>query len=304
MTAKKKDLAEKTIITQVGKLEEAGEKRAYILFLAGPLVGKLMELKEGEAILGRAPDAGIPINDGRVSRQHLSLEVAESGTTLTDLGSTNGTYVNGQRVQTHVLQDGDKVQISSQTIFKFAYQDNLENIFHKELYKMAVIDAVTGVFNKRYFSDRLKEELAHARRAKVPLSLMMLDVDFFKKINDTHGHLAGDFALAHIAKTVQKMVRVSDVFARYGGEEFVILLRNTDEKGAAQLAERIRRTVEISPASFEAHTLPITISLGVASLSETDYASPEVFIEAADSYLYQSKQGGRNRVTSKNFRSA
>lgn len=300
---KKQETAEKTIITQVERVEEIGEKHAYILFLAGPLVGKLLELKPGETILGRAPDIDIPVNDSRVSRQHLSITVSEAGTTLTDLGSTNGTFVNGQRVQIHLLQDGDKVQISSSTIFKFAYQDNLENIFHKELYKMAVIDPVTGIFNKRYFSDRLKEEFAHAQRASQPLVLIMMDVDFFKKINDTHGHLAGDFSLAHIAKTVQKMVRASDVFARYGGEEFAILLRNTDEKGASQLAERIRLMLEQSPATFESHTIPVTVSLGVASLSEGAYGTPEVFIEAADQYLYQSKQAGRNRVTSKNFTS-
>ncbi|MBI4125167.1 MAG: diguanylate cyclase [Deltaproteobacteria bacterium] len=300
----KKELAEKTVITEVGRVKEVGEKNAYILFLSGPLVGKLLELKAGETILGRSPDAAISVNDSRVSRQHISLTVSKAGTTLTDLGSTNGTFVNGGRVQTHLLQDGDKVQISSSTIFKFAYQDNLENIFHKELYKMAVIDAVTGVFNKRYFSDRLKEEFAHSKRARVPLALIMMDLDHFKKVNDTHGHLAGDFALAHIAKTVQKMVRASDVFARYGGEEFIILLRNTDEKGASQLAERIRLAVEQSPATFESHTIPVTVSLGVASLGEENYGSPEVFIEAADQYLYQSKQGGRNRVISGHYKSA
>lgn len=300
---KKQESGEKTVITQVGRIEETGEKNAYILFLSGPLVGKLHPLKEGETVLGRDPGAGIPINDARVSRHHVSITVAEAGTTLADLGSTNGTFVNGSRIQTHVLQDGDKIQISSSTIFKFAYQDNLENIFHKELYKMAVIDTVTGIFNKRYFLDRLKEEFSHSKRTQQPLSLAMMDLDHFKKINDTHGHLAGDFCLAHVAKTVQKMVRGADVLARYGGEEFVILLRNTDEKGASQLADRIRRMVEKSPAAFESHTLPITVSLGVASLLEEDCSSTDALIEAADRYLYQSKKEGRNRVTSKHFRS-
>lgn len=298
---KKPETVEKTIVTQVGKIEEVGEKRAYILFLSGPLVGKLHALKDGETILGRSPDIELNINDARVSRQHVSIQVSPQETLLTDLGSTNGTFVNGKRAQTHVLQDGDKIQISSSTIFKFAYQDNLENIFHKELYKMAVIDAVTGIFNKRYFLDRLKEEFSHSKRANQPLGLIMMDVDHFKNVNDTLGHLAGDFVLAHLAKLVHQMVRASDVFARYGGEEFIMLLRSTDEKGTLQLAERIRETVAKTPATFESHQIPLTVSLGVALLNEADFGTIEVFIEAADQYLYRSKQSGRNRVTSKDY---
>lgn len=301
---KKSDTVEKTIITSVGRIEPTGEKHAFILFLSGPLVGKLHELKEGETILGRAPEVDIAINDNRISRQHVAIQVQPGGTTLTDLGSTNGTFVNGRRVQNHLLKDGDKVQISSTTLFKFAYQDNLENIFHQELYKMAVLDAVTGVFNKRYFLDRLTEEFSHSKRAGLPLVLIMIDVDHFKKVNDTHGHLAGDCVLAHLAGAIKKMVRVSDILARYGGEEFALILRNTDEQGGSQMAERIRRNVEQNPAQFESASIPVTISLGVAALNEGEYTSPELFLEAADQYLYQSKEAGRNRVTSKNYRSA
>ncbi len=301
---KKKESVEKTIITQVGRIEEVGEKHAFILFLSGPLVGKLHELKEGETIIGRAPEANIPINDGRISRQHVAIQVQSGGgATLTDLGSTNGTFVNGRRIQTHILQDGDKIQLSSSTIFKFAHQDNLENVFHQELYKMAVLDAVTGAFNKRYFLDRLKEEFSHAKRANQPLSLIMMDIDHFKTINDTHGHLAGDFILAQLTAAVKQIVRASDIFARYGGEEFAAILRNTDEKGAAQLAERIRRIVEKTPAHFEQASIPVTVSLGVTSLDAEASQTDEDFIAAADRYLYQSKEKGRNRVTSKHFES-
>jgi len=297
----KQDPAEQTIVTKVEKMPTEAEKKAYILFLSGPLVGKLQQLKEGETVLGRAQEADVAINDNRISRRHVSITVNRGESTLRDLGSTNGTFVNGKRIEAHILKDGDKIQISSSTIFKFAYQDNLENIFHKELYKMAVVDAVTGVFNKRYFLDRLKEEFSHAKRTKQPLSLIMMDVDHFKKINDTHGHLVGDFVLTHLAQTVKKMVRGEDVFARYGGEEFVAVLRGTDEKGAYQLAERIRKTIEKTPATFESLTLSLTISLGIASLSEEEFGSPEAFIEAADQFLYKSKQAGRNRTNSKNF---
>jgi len=167
---------------------------------------------------------------------------------------------------------------------------------------MAVIDPVCGIHNKRYFLDRFKEEFNHAKRIGVPLSLIMLDLDFFKKINDTHGHLAGDFCLAHVANTIKKIVRLSDIFARYGGEEFVVVLRNTDEKGAWQMAERIRDLVEKSPANFEAIPIPITVSSGISTLTKKkEFTSQEAMIEKADSYLYKSKENGRNKSTSENF---
>lgn len=297
-----KETTEKTVVTNVGKIETTGEKNAYILFLSGPLVGKLHQLVEGETVLGRASDATLKIDDARISRQHLSIRVGPGGTTITDLGSTNGTYVNGKRIQTHILNDGDKIQISSNTIFKFAYQDNLENVFHKELYKMAVVDALTGVFNKRYFLDRLKEEFSHSRRVKHPLSLILFDVDFFKQVNDTHGHLVGDCALAHIAGIVRGMVRTSDVLARYGGEEFVMMLRNTDRAGGWQMAERIRKKVEGSPVQLESLNIPVTISLGVATLGPLqEFEAPERLIEAADRRLYRSKLEGRNRTTAEDM---
>lgn len=291
--------SDQTVVTQLEKIESSGEKHAYILFLSGPLVGKLHQLNEGETILGRAQDSTIAVEDNRISRHHIAIILQNGETVLKDLGSTNGTFVNGKRIQSTILKDGDKIQLSSTTVFKFAYQDKQENIFHKELYKMAVIDTVTSIFNKRYFVDRLKEEFSHSKRANLPLSLLMMDIDHFKKINDTHGHLAGDFALAHLAATIKPMLRQEDIFARYGGEEFVIILRGADAKGAFQLAERIRTTVEKSAVQFEALTIPMTISLGVATLGHSDFKTPEEFIAAADHYLYESKEGGRNRTSAK-----
>lgn len=289
-----------TLVTSIRAVDGNGDKQAYILFLSGPLVGKLCALQNGETVLGRSDEATIKINDGRISRRHVSLKVGDNGTVIADLGSTNGTYVNGNKVQSHTLQDGDKIQISSTTIFKFAYQDNIENIFHKELYKMAVIDPLTGAFNKRYFLDRLREEFSHALRSGQPLSLMMLDLDHFKQINDTHGHLVGDAALQHFAKLVQHQVRTSDIFARYGGEEFAAILRNSDAIGAFTLAERIRSAVQNTPGVVTGQSLPMTVSIGVATLGdEIDLKEPKDLIEVADGYLYQSKQRGRNRTTAK-----
>lgn len=299
MTEKKeKDIAEKTIITKVTKIDDESTKKAYILFLSGPLIGKLLQLNEGVTVIGRATDADIVIADARISRHHLKIDVQGEEVTVEDLGSTNGTYLNGVKRDKHKLSDGDKIQISSATVFKFALQDKTENIFHKELYRMAVIDPVTNIYNKRFFTERLNEEFSHSKRAKLNLSLLMIDIDHFKNVNDKHGHLAGDMILQQLAKIFKMMVREEDILARYGGEEFVAILRGTNKKGAYILAERIRNKVANDPFPFETHKIPITISIGIASLDEDkEHKDPETLIKDADEKLYYSKEHGRNRTT-------
>lgn len=298
MPKKEKDAAEKTIITQVTHVEGETTKRAYILFLSGPLIGKLFHLQDGCTSIGRATDADITVADPRISRHHSKIDVQAEDIIIEDLGSTNGTFVNGKRASRQKLSDGDKIQISSSTVFKFALQDKTENIFHKELYKMAVVDPVTNVYNKRFFIERLKEEFSHSRRSKIPMALLMVDVDFFKKVNDTHGHLAGDMLLHQLAKIMKDMIRNEDVLARYGGEEFAAILRGTNKTGAYNLAERIRQKVASAPLIFEEKKIPVTISIGVAALDDgLKHDTQEEFIKDADEKLYQSKQNGRNKTT-------
>lgn len=291
---------EKTIVTAIEKVGEGGQKQPYILFLSGPLIGKIHMLEEGTTSMGRGTDVTLPVNDNRVSRKHIEMIIAGDHVVLQDLGSTNGTFVNGKKVDQHVLADGDKIQISSNTIFKFALQDRTENVFHKELYKMAVVDAVTGIYNKRYFIERIKEELSHARRGKKALSLLMIDIDFFKQVNDTHGHLAGDMILQQVAQKLKGVVRAEDILARYGGEEFAILLRETTEANACLLAERMRILVADSSFAFEERPIPVTISIGIATHSDqTSFETCDALITASDECLYFSKEHGRNRIKSK-----
>lgn len=292
------DRIDKTVVSQIAELEE-GIKKAIILFLSGPLVGKIHVLEQGLTTVGRSPNNNITINDPRISRHHIKINVDGETVILEDLGSTNGTFINGSRAKVHQLQHGDKIQISSNTIFKFALQDKTENIFQEELYKMAVVDPVTNTYNKRFFLERLKEEFSHSRRAGISLSLLMIDIDFFKKVNDTYGHLTGDFVLYQLAKIFKSMMRTEDILARYGGEEFVAILRNTPEEGAFFLAERIRNAVAAKPIQFEEHQIPVTISIGVAVLDkEHDFKNIDEFIKLSDKNLYHSKENGRNRTTS------
>lgn len=290
---------EHTIVTSLDDFVEGeSEKQAYILFLTGPLVGKMHMLAQGKTSIGRSRDAVLTVNDNRISRLHVEIELNGNQVFVRDLGSTNGTYVNGKRVSELGLEDGDKIQVSSTTVFKFAWQDDTENIFHEELYKMAVVDTVTNIYNKRYLLDRLGEEFSHAKRTDLPLSLIMLDIDHFKSVNDTYGHLAGDMVLTQLARLLKEQKRAEDVLARYGGEEFGVLLRETNTEAAVALAERMRKIIDQETFVFQDQEIPVTISLGVATMTpERQFANEKELIHSADKALYESKEGGRNRVT-------
>ncbi|QQR80193.1 MAG: GGDEF domain-containing protein [Deltaproteobacteria bacterium] len=293
-----KDFEDQTIVTSIPDLNNEKEKHAYIIFLSGPLMGKIHLLSHGTVSLGRSNDVTIPINDLGISRFHAAIDYKNGHALLKDMGSTNGTYLNGQKVQSSELQDGDKIQISSSTILKYAYQDNIENIFHNELYKMAVVDALTGAYNKRYFEERLQEEFSYCIRNEVPLTLMMFDLDHFKNINDTYGHPAGDFVLEHISTLAKSIIRSEDILARVGGEEFIILLKATDIEGGLILAERLRRLVDESQFEFEGNTIHVTVSMGVATLNKkTSFSDAEALLKRADELLYNSKNSGRNQVS-------
>jgi two-component system cell cycle response regulator len=291
------DSFDKTIVTTIEKVDLDSDEKAYILFIAGPLIGKMFLLEEESTSIGRAEQADITIADSRISRKHIILHLERGQVVLEDLGSTNGTFVNGERIAKRVLQNGDKIHISSDTFFKFALGDEAERMFQQEMHEMANYDAVTGIFNKHVFLRRIQEELSYAKRSKWNLSLLMIDIDFFKKVNDTHGHMAGDFILQGVAQRIQKMVRDEDILARYGGEEFSVILRGTTKEGARTLAERIRLEVAQTPFVFEGTSIPITISTGGATLEGNNFATPEELIAQADACLYTSKEEGRNRVT-------
>jgi diguanylate cyclase (GGDEF)-like protein len=302
MVAKKKkdelQSMDETLTKPIFKIVEQQSKNAYILFLKGHLLGKLCTLEKGITVLGRSAQADIPLKDSGVSREHSEIKVDGEKVIIKDLGSTNGTFVNNKRITRHVLNDGDKIQISSATVFKFILSDESEKVFHDELYRMGVMDPVTNIYNKRYFTERLKQEFSLAKRNKTELSLIMIDLDFFKKINDTYGHLAGDFVLGKLSEVFSSLTRDEDIVARYGGEEFVAILPGSGEEGAVICAERIREKIAKTPLTFEGEKINITVSIGIATLDENNlFGSPEDFIEAADNCLYNSKKNGRNCTT-------
>ncbi|HVX94191.1 MAG TPA: GGDEF domain-containing protein [Polyangia bacterium] len=281
--------------TPIESDKEQKRNIAYLVVLAGVSAGEMFKLQLDKTIIGRGPRCAVRLNDEGVSREHCQLVREGEKVVLEDLGSTNGTFCNGIRVDRRELADGDKIMVGSTTILKFTYHDYLDEVFQRQMYESALRDGLTKVFNKKYFTDYLEKEFAYAARHSSPLALIFLDIDYFKRINDTHGHPAGDFVLSELSQLMATLVRTEDVLARFGGEEFTVLCRGTDVGGAKIVAERLRRTVEAHTFSFGAKTIPVTISLGIAGIdpSIVDHAQ---FLAAADKALYEAKRTGRNRV--------
>lgn len=287
--------------TAVPRLGGSSENHAFLLVLSGPQFGEVFSLASGrELVVGRREDCDVQIRDDGVSRKHAAILVKGSAATVRDLGSANGTWVDGKRTPEARLEDGVRVQIGGQTTLKFVWADELEARYQMRLAEGALQDPLTGLYNRRHFEERIASELAAAQRHGRPVSLLMCDVDHFKSINDAHGHLAGDEALKMVAFVLRGAVRKEDVLARYGGEEFVIVARETPLEGAQSLAERIRRAVEKSRCAWQGQDLGVTVSIGVTvSVGATEFVAGRTereLIEAADRALYLAKQGGRNRV--------
>jgi diguanylate cyclase (GGDEF)-like protein len=276
-------------------------KSAYLLVVStriGASTGRMFKLEREESVIGRSAEAEINLQDDGISRRHAKLLRAASGVyELVDLESTNGTFVNGQKIATpHLLKDGDKIQVGSTTVLVFSLQDQLEEQFQKSIYESATRDGLTRIYNKKYLLELLRKEHSYCIRHRVPLSLVLFDVDHFKRVNDTFGHQAGDQVLIRITEEILKVIRAEDVFARYGGEEFAILLRESTEEQAMVCAERCRRAIELATLSFRNSPIKVTISLGAATLKDAEYAQPEDMVAAADKNLYAAKRGGRNKA--------
>jgi diguanylate cyclase (GGDEF)-like protein len=271
--------------------------RAYLVVLAGASVGEMYKVEGDKTIIGRGQKAQVRLLDDGISREHAQVVVEGNKIYLQDLGSTNGTFCNGLKVDRRELADGDKILVGSTTILKFTYHDNLDEIFQKQMYESALRDGLTKAFNKKYFTDRLESELTFSIRHTAALTLVMFDIDHFKKVNDTYGHQAGDMVLSEISTLLTATLRAEDVFARYGGEEFAVICRGTDLSQAQIVGERMRKAVEGHRFVHEGTQIPITISVGIAGMPDPAIKDATDLVARADKALYQSKHGGRNRVT-------
>ncbi|MCU0703858.1 MAG: diguanylate cyclase [Fimbriiglobus sp.] len=264
------------------------------IYPTGPQMGARYVLKE-TAVIGRTDDCQVRNTDASVSRAHARLDCRDDGYYVTDLGSTNGTFVNNTPVTEALLRDGDYLRIGN-CIYRFLEGGNIEAEYHEEIYRLTVQDGLTGLHNRRSLTEFLDRELSRAERHNRPLSLAIFDIDRFKAINDTHGHLAGDTILRQLAAILRPVVRKDELLARYGGEEFVMVLPETTGENAVKACERLRQIVSEHRFEYDGKPVPVTVSIGVAVNGPTA-DTPERLLRAADAKLYQAKAAGRNRVS-------
>ncbi|HEX9940980.1 MAG TPA: GGDEF domain-containing protein [Thermoanaerobaculia bacterium] len=276
------------------------ESEADVILIAHPesqRLGSRFRVSPGSTLeIGRSAAVGISLPEVMsISRKHARLRYVGSVVTLEDLGSTNGTFVNGQPVHGRtVLRSGDRFQTAA-VHFKFLHEADVESAYHLAIYDLVAKDGLTEIFNKRKFEEELQREYARAVRHQRPLSLIIFDLDEFKTINDTYGHLCGDFILKQVASLARDLVRPEQVLARVGGDEFVILAPETAAEGAEALASKLRERVGGYEHSYGDARIPVSCSFGIAQLGEA-MSSPQDLYQAADEALLLCKRSGKNRV--------
>jgi two-component system, cell cycle response regulator len=284
------------------------ERRPALVSLRGELLAVPIPLDRDEVTLGRALEADVRINDSRASRLHARITVERNAANnsvrciIRDLASTNGTLINGQTLTEAVLSEGDKISIGDQ-LFRFDMLDEIDREFQQQIHRLISHDELTGLLTSKSFFSELRREAAQAEVKSHPFCVLMMDVDHFKEVNDTYGHLVGSQTLEEIGGVIKRALRAGDVAARFGGEEFAAFLLDADYAQGLVAAERVRSAVQNYefPASrrdagVAAKTLRITISIGIAAYPD-DAKDPIELIELADSALYRAKRGGRNQIS-------
>ncbi len=266
-----------------------------VVVVQGPAAGVRVAL-DREVVIGRDPRCELPIGAADVSRRHARIVPDEDGHEVVDLGSTNGTWVNGHPITTRKLVPGDRIELGS-SVLRYLRQGEADAEDLATLADLARRDALTGLANRRAFEEALQREVARARRTGAALAVVALDIDHFKRVNDTLGHAAGDVVLAEVAARAQRALRAEDLLARIGGEELAALLPGATLAAAADVAERIRRAVGDSAVAVEATAVGVTVSLGCAALT-ADEREGAALLARADARLYDAKRGGRDRVVS------
>ncbi len=276
--------------------KEAQQKPAALLVIGGDLNGTLFDLIEIMTGIGRSADNAIALEFNGVSRYHFKLHSSNETHVLEDCGSKNGTYLNNKKVEVNTpLAKGDIIKIGSIAL-KYLPQGDPERLTYDKLNLEANTDKHTGCYNKTFFNNRITLEVNKSKVTGDPLSLIIFDLDHFKKLNDSFGHDAGDYVLKEMAQVIRSNgIREQDVFARYGGEEFVILLPKTNLKQSFEIAERLRKLIESKEFMYDAKRLPVTASIGVADYRQGVITGTDLF-KRADEAVYKAKEAGRNQV--------
>jgi len=276
-----------------------------VVFLSGELIAVPIPLERDEVVLGRALEADVRVNDSKVSRRHATINSVINTATgrteyiLKDLGSRNGISVNGALVDEAVLVNGDKITIGEHML-RFELLDEIDREYQRQIHRLITHDDLTGLLSSRSFFSELRRESARAKSESRPFCVLVMDVDHFKKVNDTYGHLTGSKTLEEIGQCIISIMRSGDAASRFGGEEFSAFLLDADLAQGLVAAERVRAEIEKTEFSVIRQGKPsekhrVTISIGVATFP-SDSSDPIELVEMADSALYRAKREGRNRV--------
>jgi diguanylate cyclase (GGDEF)-like protein len=286
--------------------QPTGRKVPVLFVLAGLDAGRLFVLDRPSVVIGREKGVEVQLADGAMSRKHAAIHREGEQFFIQDLESRNGTFVNGDRIVRRALSTGDHVAVSPNVTLRFSYLDESEAALAKQLFDASTRDPLTHVFNRKYLMERVSAEVSYGLRHGGHFGTIMFDIDFFKQVNDTYGHAAGDAVLVAVAQRVARLVRAEDIVARYGGEEFSVAVRGVAAAGMRSLAERIRTAIQelrVETRSLEgtAVTLQVTVSIGLAMLHECPARTPtgtvaDTLLGMTDRRLYAAKNGGRNRV--------
>ena len=279
-------------------VSEEHKSHAHLILLYGPNVGQVFRLDKDKMDIGRDRKCPVRISDLGISRAHASISRGpDGGFTLIDQGSRNGTFVNDKKLAGPCrLTNNDRIRLGVKSIFKFIDSDDPESHYAMMMYEAAMTDGLTGVFNRRYLETRMASELAFARRHGTTLAVLILDLDYFKKVNDTHGHVAGDQVLQEFTKLLQQVTRTEDTIGRYGGEEFAIICRLLDTERARIMGERIRVATEQQVFCEKDQRIRMTVSTGLVAFTGSKFQTTDELWSAADQALYRAKAKGRNQV--------
>jgi two-component system cell cycle response regulator len=271
-------------------------ERPVLLRMDGVQAGQIIGLEQWPFTVGRHPTNSLRVDEDSISRFHARIVRSGEEYIVEDMGSRNGTFVTGKRITRATLDHDVWLQFGPRVSFRFSLTDVREERLLRKLYESSTRDALTGAYNRLHFEERLRAEVAYAIRHRTHCSLVIIDLDHFKGVNDTYGHPAGDAVLKRASEACIRALRTEDVFARFGGEEFAVVLRGIELKGATRLGDRLRAAVAAEVVEHEGKQIKITLSAGTASLACCHTPSAEELISIADRRLYAAKQQGRNRI--------
>ncbi|MCU7831215.1 MAG: diguanylate cyclase [gamma proteobacterium symbiont of Lucinoma myriamae] len=285
-----------TCLTQFPSFLKDDQSEACLVRIYPHSIGEgIFHLPQDTTNIGRDKHCHIELADQSVSRQHAQIKFFKNSFIISDSNSCNSTFLNDKKITESHLASGDLIRIGH-TIFKFLSCGHIEKQYHEEIYSMMITDGLTNIPNKRFFMEMLDREITRSQRHQRPLSLLIFDIEHFKRINDQYGHLSGDMILRDLCLRIKPYIRKDEIFARYGGEEFVILLPETSSAQAHSFAEKILTAVNKNDFIIEQVKISATISIGIAQINHTHTMSTNDLIQNADKMLYKAKKNGRNCI--------